>query len=342
VTWIAATAALLGAAVYLAYSRWHEAGFHWNLFVAIFSRMNWFWVLLAAALGLVAYLGRAVRWAVMIRPLKPHPSLWNLFVATAIGFTSIVLFGRPGELVRPYLIAIKERVSFSSQMAAWLLERIYDLLAVALIFGLGLSQVRVTDAKLGPGLSWVLSTGGYVMTAIAGACLLALIVFRNFSAVLRARAVPVLAMLPDRLCAKALKMLDAFLEGTQTTRDPEAVMLLVFYTFVEWAVIVAGFLSIFQAFPETAGFSFMEVLIVMGFVAFGGLFQIPGVGGGMQIAIVVVLTEMFRIPIEPATGIAVLFWMLNSIVIVPIGLLLGLLEGLSWRSLRHIEEIETK
>jgi hypothetical protein len=340
VTWIVAMVALLAGAGYLAYSRWHQTGFHWSLFVAIFSRMNWFWILLTAALSLAAYFGRAVRWAVMIRPLKPHPSLWNLFAATAIGFTAIVLFGRPGELVRPYLISVKERVSFSSQMAAWLLERIYDLLAVALIFGLGLSQVRVTDAKLGPGLSWVLSTGGYVMTAIAGACLLALIVFRNFSELLRARAAPILELLPDRLSAKALKMLDAFLEGTQTTRDSAAVMKLIFYTFVEWTVIILGFLAIFQAFPETASFRFMEVLIIIGFVAFGGLVQIPGVGGGMQIAIVVVLTEMFRIPIEPATGIAVLFWMLNSVLIVPLGLLLGFQEGLNWHSLRHIEEIE--
>lgn len=295
---------------------------------------------MAALVNLAAYLGRAVRWAVMIRPVKPHPNYWNLFVATAIGFTALVLFGRPGEFVRPYLIAVKERVSFSSQMAAWLLERIYDLLAMALIFGLGLSQVRVTDAKLGPGLSWVLSTGGYVMTGIAAACLFVLIVFNRFSGVLRARLMAVLAVLPAHVGARGESMLDAFLKGTQATRDTTAVLSVIFYTFVEWLLVIAGFVCIFQAFASTSSLRFMEVLILLGFVAFGGIVQIPGIGGGMQIAIIVVLTEMFRIPLESATGIAIAFWVLNFAIIVPLGLLFAFREGLNWRSLRHIQDIE--
>lgn len=295
---------------------------------------------MAALVNLAAYLGRAVRWAVMIRPVKPHPNYWNLFVATAIGFTALVVFGRPGEFVRPYLIAVKERVSFSSQMAAWLLERIYDLLAMALIFGLGLSQVRVTDAKLGPGLSWVLSTGGYVMTGIAAACLFVLIVFNRFSGVLRARLMAVLAVLPAHVGARGESMLDAFLKGTQATRDTTAVLSVIFYTFVEWLLVIAGFVCIFQAFASTSSLRFMEVLILLGFVAFGGIVQIPGIGGGMQIAIIVVLTEMFRIPLESAIGIAIAFWVLNFAIIVPLGLLFAFREGLNWRSLRHIKDIE--
>lgn len=339
-TWIILTAAIVVTAGFLVYERWHESGFRWDLFAGVFFQMNWGWVLLSAILNLAAYFGRTLRWAVMIRPLQPRPSYRNLFSATAIGFTAIILFGRPGELVRPYLIAAKERVSFSSQMAAWLLERIYDLLAVALIFGVGLSQVRVTEAKLGPGLSWVLSTGGYVMAAIGAACLLALIAFRSFSEVLRARAASILALLPKRIEARAIHMLDAFIDGTQTTRDSTAVLSIVFYTFVEWLVIVLGFLAIFQAFSRTAGLTFMEVLILLGFVAFGGVVQIPGVGGGMQIAIIVVLTEMFRFSLESATGIAIVFWALNFLAIVPLGLLLAFHEGFNWHNLRHIKDIE--
>ena len=45
------------------------------------------------------------------------------------------LSGRPGELIRPYLIAVREKTPFSSQMAIWLLERIWDLLIVLAMFG---------------------------------------------------------------------------------------------------------------------------------------------------------------------------------------------------------------
>lgn len=46
---------------------------------------------------------------------------------TFIGFTGLALLGRPGELIRPYLIARKEGVSFSSQIGAWTVERIFDI-----------------------------------------------------------------------------------------------------------------------------------------------------------------------------------------------------------------------
>ena len=338
--WVFAVVILAIAAGGVVYRRWQESGFDWHQFAAIFSQMNWFWILITALLNLATYAGRTVRWAVMLRPLKVRPNYWNLFKATAIGFTAMILFGRPGELVRPYLVAAKEGVSFSSQMAAWFLERIYDLLAVALIFGLGLSQVRVTDAKLGPGLSWVLSTGGYVMAAIAAGCLLALSVFHRFYGLLQERATAVLSVLAEGPRLRAECILNAFLEGTKTSRDSKAVLNLVLCTSLVWLAIILGFLAVFQAFPATSGFSFMEVLILLGFVAFGGVVQIPGVGGGMQIATIIVLTEIFRLPLEPATGIAIVFWALNAAIIVPLGLSLALAEGLNWHSLRQIKDIE--
>ncbi len=51
---------------------------------------------------------------------------------------------------------------------------------------------------------------------------------------------------------------------------------------------------------------------------------------------VVVLTELFRVRLEPATSFAILIWILSFVVIVPVGLMLTLKEGLDWRSLRRM------
>jgi hypothetical protein len=40
----------------------------------------------------------------------------KLLTATVIGFTAITLFGRAGDFVRPYLIAVKEQVPLTSQL----------------------------------------------------------------------------------------------------------------------------------------------------------------------------------------------------------------------------------
>ena len=74
----------------------------------------------------------------------------NLLSATVIGFTAITLFGRPGEFVRPYLIAVKEQVPVPSQFAAWVLERIFDLLMALLVFGFALTRVQSSGVHVGP------------------------------------------------------------------------------------------------------------------------------------------------------------------------------------------------
>jgi hypothetical protein len=74
----------------------------------------------------------------------------------------------------------------------------------------------------------------------------------------------------------------------------------------------------------------------VGFVSFGAAVQIPGIGGGLQVVAVVVLTELFRVRLEPATSFAILIWILSFVVIVPVGLMLTLKEGLDWRSLRRM------
>jgi hypothetical protein len=73
----------------------------------------------------------------------------------------------------------------------------------------------------------------------------------------------------------------------------------------------------------------------MGFVTFAGVIQIPGVGGGMQIATILVLTEMYGIGVEAASGVALVIWATNFLLALPIGLAMAFHEGVTWRTMRH-------
>ena len=100
-----------------------------------------------------------------------RPTLFEAFyfvtyTATTIGFTAIVVLGRPGEIVRPYLISVREKVSFSSQLAAWFLERVFDTLLILSIFGVALVLYTGDTRHAGAGLTWVLRTGGSIAWAI--------------------------------------------------------------------------------------------------------------------------------------------------------------------------------
>lgn len=328
---------VLAAAVWFASRGWRQ-GFQWNLLFDTFRTLDLRWIAASIGLAFVTYLGRAFRWRVLIRHQKERPGLWNLFVATAIGFTAIVLFGRPGEMVRPYLIATKEKLSFSSQMAAWFLERIYDLMMALLVFGFALSRVQGTDVQVGEGMRWVLQLGGYFVGGVGAVCLFVFIALRQFGEQSKRRILDGLGFLPDDYRQRASELLTAFMHGVQSTRDLRAVVEVLTWSIVEWAVIVACYFCIFQASKDVGHFSLMDVLIFIGFVSFGAVIQIPGVGGGMQLVSIAVLTQLFGLPLEVATGLAMALWIITFVVIVPFGLLLAFREGIQWGKLRHIQE----
>ena len=53
-------------------------------------------------------------------------------------------------------------MTFSSQLAAWLVERILDLLMILVIFGLALSQVGRSGLQPGPQVAIAIEVGGWM------------------------------------------------------------------------------------------------------------------------------------------------------------------------------------
>jgi glycosyltransferase 2 family protein len=324
--------ASLAAIAYFATRR-----FHWRDFLNALDHVDWAWLTLALVLILATYVGRALRWEVMLKPLAKNASLQRIISATCIGFTAVVLFGRAGEPVRPYLIALREGVSFSSQVAAWVVERILDLLMVLIIFGFALTQVSHSAIQSTPRIETILRTGGAVAGAIGAVCLILLIGLRQFRGQVQQRLMDGLAFLPRTLIARIDTFFTAFGEGMESTRSASFALLLVAYTALEWALIAGSFFCVFHAFPVTASLGIIDIVMALGFVAFGSVVQIPGLGGGMQIVCVLVLTEFYGISLEAASSVALTLWVVSFVAIVPIGLFLAFHEGLKWRNLRHIE-----
>ena len=163
----------------------------------------------------------------------------------------MVLFGRAGEPVRPYLIARREGVSFSSQVAAWLVERILDLLMVLLIFGIALTQISRSGIQPGPAHR-IGAAGRRVLAGVTG---------RYVSgAAARAAAFP--GKRPDpadgsppRSCrtgATECLAIPARLRRRDAIHPaPVLRRLLVLYTVIEWLVIAGSFFCVFRAFPAT-------------------------------------------------------------------------------------------
>jgi len=329
-----ATLAVLAAIVY----RMRGTPFQWALFLGTFQSIHWNWLAASTCLMLLTYLGRAIRWEVMLRPFGRKLKIWKMTYDTAIGFTAVVLLGRAGELVRPYLISLSTGIPFSSQVAAWLLERMLDLLVVLLLFGFALMRIHTHNLPVGPSLQWVLGVGGYLVTALGALCLIFLILFRNFAGPVQRRILSALTFLPEERLLRVEKMLTAFSQGMQATRNAGFLSLLLMWTGIEWCIIIASYYTLFLAFPATASFGITDVVIFLGFVAFGSIVQIPGIGGGIQVVSIVVLTQLYGLTFESATGLALFLWIVTFVVVVPVGLICAFHQGLNWSKLKHLPE----
>lgn len=325
-------------AALLGYWRFHNTPFQWGAFAANFRDVNWGWAVTAMVFILLTYVGRAIRWRVMMRHLNAQLPFSTLVSCTLIGFTAVVLSGRPGEFVRPYLIANRAGVTLSSQIAAWMIERILDLVMVLLIFGVALSQIRHGTAQPGPNLQLILSTGGWSIGLLAALCLVILLGFRHFRGRAQQRISDALGVLPAAMHRKVDGFLQAFAIGTDALRSTSAVGLLIVYSLLEWVLIAIAYYASFQSFPATSRLSVIDVVIALGFISFGSVVQIPGIGGGLQVAAIFVLTQLFQLTLEEASGVALALWLVNYVSVVPVGLVLAFREGLNWNRIKHIEE----
>ena len=333
--WIASLL-LLAATAFLVY-RGRQAGFDLEDFLRSVRSVRWGWIAAAWAARVFTYVGRTIRWMVMLRPLAPTARFRDVLSATLIGFTAVFLFGRPGELVRPWLIARTAGVSFPSQVAAWLLERVYDTLLVLAFFGYALASSIQVHPSAGPELRWLIAQGGWIIGGLALLCLAALVLLQYWAPRFEQRIVDALGFLQAHHHERASRLVRAALDGLRAARSGRAIVQLLFWSVLEWAVIYACFHFAFLAFPETAGLTPAQVLAYIGFVGIGSIIQIPGLGGGFQVASILITTELFQVPIETATSLAMLNWIIALAGAVPFGLALAVREGLRWRQLSVIE-----
>src|ERR1700691_5930970 len=168
---------VLAGLVYLQFQHWRT--FDWGKFVAHTRDVSWRHVIHGILFTYFAYGLRAYRWKVFLRPVRKDASTLGLISPTVVGFTGLALFGRPGELIRPYLISRRLNLTFSSQLAVWMVGRIFDLAAftVLMVTGIFLPTKLRAFAATRPAYDHWLHLSGYLLSAlVAGLVCVALLI----------------------------------------------------------------------------------------------------------------------------------------------------------------------
>ena len=315
--------------------------FQWDQFWATLTQARPGFLVAAVAVTSSSYFIRAYRWKLFLDSIK-KASLWVLFVAQVLGFSSIYLIGRPGEFVRPAYIAKKEEVSFTSQLALLLLERIYDAVFLILLLAVSLEFLRLeAPSPRGASLvAWIHWTGR-VMLLVSALLVAGVVVFRLRAARLTASVLRFFRFLPARALHHLERFLTSFSDGLSVIRNWRALLLSIASSAVLWALNATVFWFAFESLGgELERLPWFAAAVVMFCAAQGLIFQLPGVGGGYQVGALLALTQIFGVKAEAATGASILVWILMSLPCVGLGLLLLLYEGLTLKKLSAIAEEE--
>ena len=108
----------------------------WSSLSAAFRDAKYIYILPTIILLFISFYIRTIRWSVLISPIK-KVSVLNLFSVTMIGFmVNNVLPARLGEVIRPVMIARKEKIKVSASIATVVMERIFDVLGIIVIASL--------------------------------------------------------------------------------------------------------------------------------------------------------------------------------------------------------------
>ncbi len=329
----AVVVAALAALVWLQFRSWKD--FDWGVFLAQTRHVNPLRVAAAVAIVYFVYFLRALRWKIFLRPVRATSAL-SLTPAMVIGFTGLALLGRPGELIRPYLVARREKLAFSSQMAVWLVERIFDTAAFTLLVTLNIffapSLRGLPHADKFPAI------GGVLLAIVLGLITAAFLIWRN-SAGAAGWTERALSRLSPRAGKSVAQKVQAFGEGMHTIHDVASFAQLVLVSLAIWLLIAVAYREVTHAYPEPLRhMTVPHLLLLMGFSIAGSTVQLPAVGGGSQLATVAALHYIFAVPSELAVSCGILLWLVTFVSVTPAGLVLAHREHVSLRKLSEESE----
>lgn len=229
----------------------------WKDFLAKAQEVNYTWVYLSILLSVVAYIARAYRWNILLRPLGFELKTSRTTIAVLIGYFANLALPRLGEITRCGVLNRNDRVPVSVALGTVVVDRIVDVL---MLFILIAASFLIESERLITFLSTAysdLNIPFWVPVVIVAAGLLGLLALILF---IKGQ---------DRLKGKLAELLKGFVAGFISLKDIKNPLGFVIATMVIWVVYYLMSYLIVFSLPETShlGLGAGLMLLITGGIA---------------------------------------------------------------------------
>jgi glycosyltransferase 2 family protein len=328
--------AILGIAISALLIWWVLAGVDLSAVWSEVRRARWGLLTAAVAVATSGFLVRALRWKLLLHPIRAGTTLRHRFAAVNIGFAANNLLpARVGEFARAWAISRLEPVSLSGALGSLVVERFLDGVAILSLLVVALLHPSFpSDATLaGQSLSAVVATVTSLLGAILGGILLLLLFPVPFLRVAGMAG----RILPDRAARLLVDGLRSFVDGLEALRSPRLLIGALAWSLGFWAWNAVSFWLAMHAFGIDQGYA--TALFVQAIVAMGvAVPSAPGFFGTFHAAAVVALVEVYGVGESATLAFAFGYHLGGFIPVTLMGLWYAGALGFSMRDLGRADE----
>lgn len=228
-------------------------------------KANYWWILLSAVFGILAYWFRAIRWNLLLEPMGYKISNANALWTLSFGYLMNLTIPRSGEVARSTALYGVEKVPVDKSFGTIILERVVDLVCMFLFLGLTLifkheaiiGFYKQSGIEVNP-----MFLGAFILIAVVGTFL-----FFRFKGKFR----------KFKILSKIIDFLEGIFAGLSSIFRLKAKGKFVLQSLAIWVCYYFAAYLVCFALPETSDFSFADgfFLIVVGTLGM----MVPASGG---------------------------------------------------------------
>lgn len=290
---------------------WMYRGTDWSDFGHyVLHEMNWWWMLLSLAFGILPQMARAWRWKMALEPLGEHPRRTSCTDAIFMSYAASLVIPRVGEVTRCGTLKTSDGVSFTKSLGTVVTERLVDSLLMLLFTGIAfllqlpmfLRFLKETNTNFGDLLHRFTGTG-YIVTFIClvAALIAGVVAIRRFS-----------------FFKKGRDMLRDMWEGILSLRKVRNLPLYLFYSVLIWVGYFLHFYIAFFCFDFTAHLSIGAAFLIFCVGTFAVLVPTPNGAGPWHFAVKTMLV-LYGVAETPAIMFALTVHTIQTALVVLLG-----------------------
>ena len=307
-----------------------------------FRQINYIWLLPTFVLMCLTYVARAIRWRVLLLPVREEVKTLDLFSPLMVGFMAGVLPARAGELIRAYLLGKKFELSFASSLATIVVERLFDMILLLFLF----SWILVFHGEIFDGnIAWSgisIKDLAFQFGIFSLALVVVLIAFIYLLTFHNERAMLLVHWLvkpfPEKWQYKLIQMTETFSQGLGVFRNIRALVYVGVATAAVWALIVLQYYPLYWAYDLQDKSAASLILLTVMVCILITVLPTPAFLGSFNAGVLIALHEIMGEAEVATVSFGFVAWGVNFAVIVLGGVYFILHDHISVKKLVEIDE----